>query len=124
MVSFTNPNVEYHTTADYCDCKDRTINHAGEPAYTCKHMLKTRRDARKAAGLPTTVTEARAARIARNREKAAGDILAQAAEVVAQAEAAADAEYVWYQANYPQEVTRSALTREAYVYLYNPCDVL
>lgn len=68
MTSFTNPNVEYHTTAHFCDCKDRTINHHGDAAYSCKHMRKQRRIDQ---GLPLTVSAARAARIERNRATAA-----------------------------------------------------
>lgn len=71
MVSFTNPTIEYVTTANNCTCPDRTIRHAHEAGYACKHMVRERQALRAEAGRPRNVSEARAARIARNSETAA-----------------------------------------------------
>lgn len=70
MVSFTNPTIEYVTTADNCNCPDRRIRHAHEAGYACKHMARERQALRAEAGRPATVSAARAARIQRNRETA------------------------------------------------------
>lgn len=71
MVSFTNPTIEYVTTANNCSCPDRSIRHAHEAGYICKHMARERQAARAEAGRPRTIAEARAARIARNKATAA-----------------------------------------------------
>lgn len=71
MVSFTNPTIEYVTTANNCSCPDKSIRHSHETAYICKHMAREHQAARAEAGRPRNIAEARAARIARNSETAA-----------------------------------------------------
>ncbi|MFL5624280.1 MAG: hypothetical protein ACJ788_01630 [Ktedonobacteraceae bacterium] len=71
MVSFTNPTIEYVTTVDNCNCPDRSIRHAKEANYICKHMACERQALRAEAGRPRNIEEARAARIERNRQTAA-----------------------------------------------------
>lgn len=72
MVSFTNPTIEYVTTANNCSCPDRSIRHAHDKSgYVCKHMARERQAARAESGRPRTIAEARAARIARNKATAA-----------------------------------------------------
>ena len=64
ITSFTDKSKSYETTAESCTCPHFQKKH---PAEGCKHQLKMRRIE---AGRPTTVSEARAARIERNRRTA------------------------------------------------------
>ena len=63
ITSFTDKSIQYQTTSDTCTCKAKEFN----PSETCKHQRKA---AKIEAGRPTTVNEARAARIERNRRTA------------------------------------------------------